>query len=69
VEDHEAARLTGSAVALKVSCSFSRLVGGNALHRSSIHVLYISRQSDCASRGDGSLVWRTYTVDAPKKTV
>ncbi len=69
VEDHEAARLTGSAVALNgvvyipaASWEETRSTDPQYMcctFRGSLTALHVT---------DGSVVWKTYTVDAPKKT-
>ena len=69
VEDHEATRLTGSAVALDGIVFIPAASWEETRSTDPQYKCCTFRGSLTALRvRDGSLVWKTYTVDAPKKT-
>ena len=68
LEDHEAARLTGSAVALKDIVFIPAASWEETRSVDPQYVCCTFRGSVSALRiGDGSQVWKTYMVDAPQK--
>jgi polyvinyl alcohol dehydrogenase (cytochrome) len=69
IDEHEAARLTGSSVALNGVVFIPAASWEETRSLDPQYVCCTFRGSVTALRvGDGSLVWKTYTVDVPQKT-